>query len=204
MDLLDRDGGVVRRTCFTDGLPLMARRAHRTEGRRRGLTRSFLAATAIVIVGAGTILGAGVAAAATRVSVEFNLYYIRGGTTIKFSDIGGNCDRDKSYPTIVVPNLSPYHSFNGGIVTTELFTASASGSCAFESSNAQYQLHFRTPSGNVSSAKINVTQKGTGFTSSWSVACYDAQNMRCGFSSISSAYDSRVKVDIPLGPINGE
>lgn len=87
-------------------------------------------------------------------------WFLPPSDRVSFKDIGGQCDRDKSYPSETVSQLLPKSS------ALYLYSAYAGGSCAFESSHAQYRVDVTEPSGKTLWTDINVTE------TSWSSRTY--------------------------------
>jgi hypothetical protein len=159
--------------------------------------RFALTATVLVAVCVG--LAPASARAATRVSVYLDAFNLPAGSTIGFADIGGSCDADKVYPSLVNPSVSGH----GGTFHFALFTARNTGSCLTAGSNAQYLVTVRTPQTTVGTTKINVTQnRGAG--TEYVIRCYDTRDMSCyGDTRGNVPTDGNVEIYMSLGPVTG-
>jgi hypothetical protein len=162
-----------------------------------------MAATVVAAVAVPALVATDPAGAATRVNLSIDTYKLSPGSVMTFSDVGGNCDGDKRYPTITVGKDSRYPDHGKQEPFVDLFTAKNTGSCAFEGSNAQYLVSVRTPSAVVGTTKLNVTQTG-GSGSSYVVHCYDAKGLDCyGDERGNSPSGGHVSIYVSLGPVTG-
>jgi hypothetical protein len=86
------------------------------------------------------------------------------GTTVQFYDVGGNCDKDKTFPKLTLDPGARHH--------IHLFTTKSDGSCFFENADAQERLAFVSPNGERAWANINVRFDDQG-------SCYAVIDITC-------------------------
>ena len=143
----------------------------RSGGHRRPARRTLLASVAAVLLSTVGALALSTPAAAHNIGPIAGsdgydgigiqpFWFLPPSDRVSFKDIGGQCDRDKSYPSETVSQLLPKSS------ALYLYSAYAGGSCAFESSHAQYRVDVTEPSGKTLWTDINVTE------TSWSSRTY--------------------------------
>ncbi len=123
------------------------------------------------------------------------------GTQVTIADVGGSCDTNKQLPTL-------YSTVGGGSTHVTLYTAKGTGSCAFQGSNAQFQLKESLPNGHTGTTKINVTQHN-GAGSGYVVQCYDTHDLTCSgtttarYASGDQVFGLSVTLSPAWGPIEG-
>lgn len=92
-------------------------------------------------------------------------WFLPPSDRVSFKDIGGQCDRDKVYPSETVGDLIPRS------LGFYLYTAYGGGLCALEESNAQFRVDVTEPSGQTLWTNINVTENGWN-SRTYRVDCY--------------------------------
>lgn len=162
---------------------------------------------ALALVATGLFAMATAAGASTRpVYVKVRYRDLLKTSHVRFSDIGGNCDKDKKFPNYDITSAYT-HTPNGDITfssydanTFDLFTSKATGSCASQGTNAQFRIEVTGATTAKAWTNINVTQSGAG--SSFRVGCYGQNNLTCtdGGQTETRGYQG-VHVEVTIGPI---
>ena len=116
-------------------------------------------------------------AAETKIYVVMRWTDIPWGSQVIFKDVGGNCDKDKNFPSFYAVKTDGWPDHTAGFGRFYLFTAKDGGSCAFEATNAQFEVVVDTLDGRTGSVKINESQPRAG--GSYSLSCYDQRSLSC-------------------------
>jgi Ca2+-binding RTX toxin-like protein len=125
-------------------------------------------------------------------------YSIPAGTKVTWKYLGGNCTENEATGTFVYNPSQPVPDFGHFIAKAELGEF-----CAFERSNARYNVRFQTPNGLDKNVNVNLAQGSSPniYVRAFHFDC-EAGNIGCnGGSDTAIAELESVKVPISFGPL---
>jgi hypothetical protein len=125
-------------------------------------------------------------------------YNIPTGTKVTWKYLGGNCTQGESYGDFIYNPDQPVPAFGHFTAKAELGEF-----CAFEKSNARYNVRFQTPNGLDKNVNINLAQGSSPniYVRSFHFDC-EAGDIGCqGGSDTAIAELESVKVPITFGPL---
>ncbi|HVX20749.1 MAG TPA: hypothetical protein VHB02_05330 [Acidimicrobiales bacterium] len=113
-------------------------------------------------------------------------------TVIKFRDVTGNCDKDKKFPSFTTYRASQ-------TTFDHLFVAKATGSCAFDATNARFHVSMTAPTSAEASVIVLIAQPRAG--ASYGAYCDRPEGVTCVGGGEVDADSRSLSVSMTIGPI---
>ncbi len=162
---------------------------------RSWAARRGLVAAAVVMAGSLSMVptaGAAYNNGDKTVALRVTWKGVPAKTLVRFTDVTGNCDKDKRSPSFETwtDNQQSYDY---------LFVAKATGSCAFDASNARFRVSLTARTSAEASVIVLIAQPKAG--ASYGAYCDRPEGVACA-SGGEEKNDSRsVAVQMSIGPI---